>query len=86
MADECVHSLSDTHHSGEHDAPRVGAIESAGGGDGDGAEQDGYCEGDESDVSAEDVFLECLHERGHDQAHESGCGRGRGGNIHMVLL
>ena len=41
-----------------------------------GAEQDGRRKGDESDVSAEDVFLECLHE----------CEGRCGGNIHMVLL
>lgn len=73
-----IHGLRDAYHSGEHDAPRIGAVESAGGGDGDGAEQDGYCKGLESDVSAGDVFLEHLHERGHDQTHESGCERGRG--------
>lgn len=81
LVDDRVHSLRDAYHSGEDYAPRIGAVESSGGGDGDGAEQNG-----ESNVSAGNVFLECLHERGHDQAHESGCERGRGGNIHMVLL
>ena len=61
MVDERVHGLRDARYSCEHDAPCVGAVESAGGGDGDGAEQDGCCEGYESNVSAGDVFLECLH-------------------------
>lgn len=86
MVDERVHGLRDARYSCEHDAPCVGAVESAGGGDGDGAEQDGRREGDESDVSAGDVFLERLHECGHDQRHEPGCERGCGGNIHSFLL
>lgn len=86
LVDERVHGLRHTHHACEHDAPCVGAVETAGGGDGDGAEQDGRREGDESDVSAGDVFLECLHECRHDQCHEPGCEGRCGGNIHMVLL
>lgn len=86
LVDERVHGLRHTHHACEHDAPCVGAVESAGGGDGDGAEQNGRHEGHESDVSAGDVFLERLHECGHDQRHEPGCERGCGGNIHSFLL
>lgn len=84
--DERIHGLCHTDYSGEHDAPRVGTVESACGSDGNSAEQDGSREGHESDVSAGDVLLECLHERGHDQRHEPRCESGRGGNIHMVLL
>ena len=86
LVDERIHGLSDSHYSCEHDAPSVGAVESAGGGDGYDTEQDGCGEGHESDVSAGNVLLECLHERGHDQRHEPGCERGRGGNIHRFLL
>ena len=86
LVDERIHGLCDAHYSRENDAPCVGAVESAGSGYGDGAEQDGSGEGDESDVSVGDVFLECLHECGHDQRHEPGCERGRGGNIHRFLL
>lgn len=86
MVDERVHGLGNTHHAREHDAPRVGAVESAGGGDGNGAEQDGCREGHESDVSAGDVLLERLHERGHDQRHESGPERGHGADIRIILL
>ena len=31
-------------------------------------------------------FLNALHGCWHDQGHESGCERGRGGNIHRFLL
>lgn len=86
LVDERIHGLSDSHYSCEHDAPSVGAVKSACGGDGDGVEQDGSGEGDESDVSVGDVFLECLHERGHDQRHEPGYESSRGGNIHRFLL
>lgn len=86
LVDERVHGLGNADHASKDDTPCVGAVESAGGGDGDGAEQDGHCEGRKSDVSAGDVFLERLHERGHDQGHEPGCECGRGGNIHGFLL
>lgn len=86
MVDKRIDGLGNTHHSSKYDAPCVSAVKSAGGGDGDGAEQDGRCEGRKSDVSAGDVFLERLHGCWHDQGHESGCERGRGGNIHRFLL
>lgn len=86
LVDERIHGLCHTDYSGEHDAPRVGTVESACGSDGNGAEQDGSLEGHKSDVSVVDVLLACLHEHGHDQRHEPGCESGRGGNIHMVLL
>lgn len=75
--------MGDAHHSGENDIPCVGAVESACGSDGNGAEQDGSREGHESDVSAGDALLECLHERGHDQRHEPGCESGRGGKLSL---
>lgn len=86
LVDERVHGQCDAYHSCEDDAPCVGAVESAGGGDGNGAEQNGCGEGYESDVSAGDVLLEGLHNSGHDQTRkprgESSCGE----NIHSFLL
>ena len=86
LVDERVHGLGDTYYASERDAPCVGAVESAGGGDGDGAEQDGSCQRHESDVFAGNVLLEGLHDGGHNQAHESRCKRGCSGNIHRLLL
>lgn len=86
LVDDRVHSLRDAYHSGEDYAPRIGAVESAGGGDGDGAEQDGCREGYKSGVSAGDVLLERLHECGHNQCDEPGCEGGCGGNTHRFLL
>lgn len=60
MVDKRIDGLGNTHHSSKYDAPCVGAVESAGGSDGDGAEQDGRREGRKSDISAGDVFLERL--------------------------
>ena len=45
LVDERIHGLSHADYACKHDAPCVGAIESAGGGDGDGTEQDGSGEG-----------------------------------------